>query len=258
MTVLDTDLPLGTLVTEHPALARELERLGLDYCCRGRRTLEDACRDRGLDPTAVAAALTEAAAADTGGPDDWATMGPAELVDHLEATHHAYLWAELPRIEALADKVTAAHGDRHPELAAVRDIFRQLRAELEPHLTREEQVLFPLIRRLAIEPQPTGDSGAADASSFLATTPCGGSIRNPISVMLREHDRAGDLLDRLRQLTGGYAPPADGCASYVAYYRALAEVEADTHLHVHKENNLLFPAVLALETRAPHPGPGEG
>jgi regulator of cell morphogenesis and NO signaling len=246
MTVIDTDRPLGALVTEHPALARELEELGLDYCCRGRRSLGDACRDRGLDPAAVVAALAEAAASTHAGADDWATMGPAELVDHLEATHHAYLWRELPRIEALADKVTGAHGERHPELAAVRDVLRELRAELEPHLTKEEQVLFPLIRRLVVEAVPAG-AGAAGGSDIGVTTPCGGSVRNPISVMLREHDRAGDLLERLRTLTGGYAPPADGCASYVAYYRALAELETDTHLHVHKENNLLFPAVAALE-----------
>ena len=113
MTVIDTDLTLGTLVTEHPALARELERLGLDYCCRGRRSLEDACRDQGLDPAAVATALAEVAATDAG-PDDWATMGPADLVDHLEATHHAYLWRELPRIEALADKVTPCTGPATP------------------------------------------------------------------------------------------------------------------------------------------------
>ena len=151
------------------------------------------------------------------------------------ATHHAYLWRELPRIEALADKVTSVHGARHPELAAVRDAVQELRTELEPHLSKEERVLFPLVR------------GLAAGNDVGAPTPCGGSVRNPISVMLREHDRAGDLLDRLRALTGGYVPPADGCASYVAYYRALAEVEADTHLHVHKENNLLFPAVVTLE-----------
>src|SRR6188474_2120019 len=111
MPLIDPHLTLGALVTEHPALAREMERLRLDYCCRGQRSLQDACRDRGLDPAAVATALAASAANDAG-PDSWATMGPAELVDHLEATHHAYLWRELPRIVALADKVTIAHGDR--------------------------------------------------------------------------------------------------------------------------------------------------
>lgn len=238
MTVIDTDRTLATLVTDHPSLARDLERLGLDYCCGGDRTLAEACRERGLDPATTADALA-AAVADDPGREDWATMGPAALADHIERTHHAYLWRELPRIQALADKVTAVHGERHPELAEVRDRFGELRADLEPHLTREERVLFPLIRRLA------GGEGGPHGEMPL---PCGGSLRNPISVMLADHDRAGELLDRLRTLTDGYAPPADGCASYRAYYQALAELEADTHLHVHKENNLLFPAVVALES----------
>jgi regulator of cell morphogenesis and NO signaling len=131
MTVVDTELTLGMLVTRHPALARELERLGLDYCCHGRRSLEQACHERGLDPAAVATELAEVASA-SAPTNDWAAMGPTELVDHLEATHHAYLWRELPRIEALADKVTAVHGERHPELTAVRSAFGELRAELEP------------------------------------------------------------------------------------------------------------------------------
>lgn len=235
MTAVDTDLTLGTLVTRHPALARELERLGLDYCCHGGRSLEEACRARGLDPAAVAAELAGAGDAEDAerAVADWATMGPTELVDHIEATHHAYLWRELPRIEALADKVTAAHGARHPELVAVRGAVGELRADLEPHLTKEERVLFPLVRRMATDPA----AGQAHC----------GSIRNPVSVMLVEHDRAGELLDRLHTLTGGYAPPPDGCASYRAYYGALAELAADTHLHVHKENNVLFPMVLAME-----------
>jgi regulator of cell morphogenesis and NO signaling len=235
MTVVDTELTLGTLVTRHPVLARELERLGLDYCCHGRRSLEQACQERGLDPAAVAGELAEAAA---GAPpaEDWATMGPTELVDHLEATHHAYLWRELPRIEALADKVTSVHGGRHPELEAVRGAVRELRADLEPHLLKEERVLFPLVRRMATDPA----AGRAHC----------GSIGNPVSVMLAEHDQAGVLLDRLDTLTGSYTPPPDACASYRAWYAALAELAADTHLHVHKENNLLFPAIVALEAAA--------
>jgi regulator of cell morphogenesis and NO signaling len=159
--------------------------------------------------------------------------GPAQLVDHLEATHHRYLHGELPRLAALARKVEGVHGDRHPELRRVASTFTELHADLEPHLMKEERVLFPMIRELA---------GATTAPSFHC-----GSVDNPIRMMLLEHDRAGELLLELRDLTNGYQPPADGCASYQALYRGLEELEADTHLHVHKENNVLFPAVLALE-----------
>ena len=228
---VDHTTPLGDLVSAHPGLARDLERMGLDYCCGGQRQLGDACVDAGLDVATVVADLRSSAG--TEAPPKWAGLGPSEMVDHLEAVHHAYLREELPRLTALAEKVTSVHGDRHSELAGVKTSLAALRADLEPHLDREEQVLFPMIRRL---------SAAEEPQSF----PCG-SIENPISVMLRDHDRAGELLARLSELTSGYSVPDDGCASYQAFYDGLAELEADTHLHVHKENNLLFPAVLVLE-----------
>jgi regulator of cell morphogenesis and NO signaling len=160
-------------------------------------------------------------------------MGPAELVDHIESTHHRYLHEELPRLAALTQKVVGVHGGRHPELREVEATYAELQADLEPHLMKEERVLFPMIRELA-------------ESRTLPSFHCG-SISNPISMMLLEHDRAGELLAALRELTDGYQPPADGCASYRALYTGLEELEADTHLHVHKENNILFPAVVALE-----------
>ena len=155
------------------------------------------------------------------------------LVDHIEETHHRYLWKELPRVTSLLDKIVSVHGVRHPELAEISSCFVEVRADLEPHMVKEERVLFPMIRELA---SPTR----------IPTFPCG-SLRNPISVMLSEHDTVGDLLARLRRLTDGYSPPADGCASYVACFAAMAELEADTHLHIHKENNVLFPMVFRLE-----------
>jgi len=217
------DRTLADVVTEEPGAARVLEGFGLDYCCGGRRTLADACGREGVDPNRVLDALGDLAP----GPEpDWAQMAPEELVDHLETTHHAYLHAELPRLHALVDKVTGVHGVRHAELVDVRAAFAALRDDLEPHLQKEERILFPLIRELA----------------------------TPISVMLAEHDRAGELLATLRRMTDGYQPPADGCASYRALYAGLAELEADIHLHVHKENNLLFPAVVILEQRWAPPG----
>lgn len=237
MTRISPDLTLGELVTQHPELARELDRRHLDYCCGGSTTLTDACTSAELDPDSVLADLT-AAAAEPSLPD-WLTFGAAQLADHLEATHHRYLRNELPRIEALVAKVLAVHGGRHPELAAIAECFRDLRAELEPHLVKEEQVLFPMVREL---------SRSEAAPSFH-----GGTVRNPISVMLSEHDRAGELLAQLRRLTDGFTPPADGCASYVALFAALEELEHDTHEHVHKENHRLFPLAVELESRLAAP-----
>ncbi len=231
MDALDMNTTLAELVTARPGLAAEFDRLGLDYCCGGQRTVRDAAEAVGLDHAAVLEALALSEAAPVSMP--WATMAPGELVDHLEATHHVYLRKTLPRLGALVDKVVAVHGELHPELNGVRSLFEALRADLEPHMLKEERILFPMIRELA-------------AATTVPSFHCG-TLANPIRVMLAEHDTAGDLLARLRTLTGGYAVPGDACASFRALYSGLAELEADTHLHVHKENNVLFPAVLATE-----------
>lgn len=230
---LDTSLRLADVVTTYPSLARELEARGLDYCCGGATTLERACNDLGLDADLVIAEL-QASITDTR-PEAWATMGAVQLVDHIVETHHRYLWDELPRVAALMDKVLSVHGERHPELEVIARCFGTIRGDLEPHMRREEQVLFPAIREMA-------------TASTMPEFPFG-LIENPISVMLREHDVVGELLAELRQLTDGFTPPADGCASYCALFAAFGEIEADTHLHVHKENNLLFPTVVAIEHR---------
>jgi regulator of cell morphogenesis and NO signaling len=222
---------LAEVVTAHPGSARTLEARGLDYCCHGERTIEEAAREAGLDPDAIVAELVERGRESAA--EDWATTGPAELVDHLVSTHHRYLWEELPRLTALLAKVTAVHGARHPELVDVGRVLAELRDDLEPHLMKEERVLFPMIRELAAATEPP---------EFHC-----GRLANPISVMLMEHDRTGGILGRLRSVTRGFEVPSDACSSYRACFEGLAELERDTHLHIHKENHLLFPAVVALE-----------
>ncbi len=233
MPTIDAERTLGEIVTAHPSLARDFERLGLDYCCGGAQTIGQACAERGLDQAAVLADLEAATVVEPAAP--WSTMGVDELVDHLEATHHQYLWSELPRLSALTDKVVAAHGSAHPELVDIRDCSADIRADLEPHMMKEERVLFPMIRELA---------HARELPSFHC-----GSVRNPIGMMMFEHERVGELLARLRALTSGYRVPADACASYTALFVGFDQLEADTHLHVHKENNVLFPAVEQIEAR---------
>ena len=237
---IDPSMTLGEIVTFRPSLAADLERRGLDYCCHGGRTLAEASREAGLDADTVARELEALSAAHGTEPAaEWASLGLAELVDHIETVHHHYLWAEMPRISALVDKIVTVHGERHPELAEVQRIYNELRADLEPHLTREEQELFPMIRQLAA----TADVAGPGNRSLIAQ----------IEALASEHETVGDLLDELNRATSGYSTPADGCASYAACYLALAEVEADTHLHVHKENNVLFPATRAEATMSTAP-----
>jgi regulator of cell morphogenesis and NO signaling len=219
---------LADIVSSNPAVAPVLDRLGLDYCCHGERSLADACTEAGLDVDDVTAAIAEVhERADTA----WASMDVVELVDHIVGIHHAFLHDELPLVDELARKVRDVHRERHPELDEVASIVSELRADLEPHLLKEERVLFPAIRALA--------EGRRDFPF--------GSIGNPIRMMLAEHDRAGELLARLRVVTAEYAVPADACASYASLYSRLAVLELDTHLHVHKENHALFPAVLEID-----------
>jgi len=227
--VAPTHRTLADIVNDNPSTARVLERFGLDYCCGGKRLLEDACTSAGVSAAEVTEAL---GALEESAKAPWQSMGLGELTEHIEATHHAYLYEELPRLEALADKVFAVHGDRHPELARVAALVKTLRAELEPHMNKEDRVLFPMIRMLDSE----GLAGAPQAAA----------ISSPIHVMMLEHDQAGDLLEQLREATNGFQPPADGCTSYKMLYEGCAELMSDTHLHVHKENNVLFPGAIAL------------
>jgi regulator of cell morphogenesis and NO signaling len=227
-----TERTLAEIVDLDAGSARVLERFGLDYCCGGHRSLDTACTEAGVDAGEVVAAL---ATTEPQGPPAWATMGPGELVDHLESTHHARLHDELPRLQALAEKVEGVHGGRHPGLARVTELTVALRQDLEPHLAKEEAILFPMIRQLA---------SATDAPAFHC-----GSIANPIRVMVAEHERTGELLEELRGATDDFTPPDDACASYRALFEGFAEITADTHLHVHKENDVLFPAVLVLADR---------
>ncbi len=225
---IDPESSLAEIVDESPGSARIFEGRGLDYCCHGDRSLGVACDEAGIDSAEL---LDELATLGSEPSAEWTAMGPVELADHIEATHHAFLHTELPRLAALAAKVESVHGERHPELVDVATTFGGLKSELEPHLAEEEQVLFPAIRQSSV------DDGVTEGDGVTA------GIADLVAKLEDEHDSAGALLAHLRAATGSFTVPADGCASYQALYEGLAGLEADTHLHVHKENNILFPAV---------------
>lgn len=220
---LSTATLIGDFVAANPGTARVLEAHGVDYCCGGQRPLADVCAEGGLDADALLAELT--AVPQTAEDLDVTVLSNVELIDHIVSIHHDYLWREMPRLSELANKVARVHGANHPELRAVQQTWTQLVAELTDHLMTEEQEEFPAIKRAGEGGSPFSDEG--------------------IQELLREHDAAGTLLARLRELTDGYTVPADGCASYRALFGGLEETERDLHTHIHKENNILFPRLAA-------------
>jgi regulator of cell morphogenesis and NO signaling len=250
MTTFDANMAVGLLVAERPARARVFDRLGIDYCCGGREPLARACEAKGLDVQSVLRGLDACDdQARSAGTDEWFPASMADLVDFIVATHHAYLRHELPRLSALAAKVAGAHGARHPELREVRRVLAELRDELEAHMDEEELIVFPRIKRLQAE---RGRGPLAP-----------GAVSGLIRAMEREHEDAGSALARLRALTDGYAPPPDACDAYRALLGGLAGLEADMHAHVHRENNILFPAAIAAECapsapRRPQPASRRG
>jgi len=228
---------VGQMVVERPQRSRVFDRLHIDYCCGGKRTLEETCTKRGLDLKTVIAALEafDAEAEAQGDAVRPANLTMTELADDIERTHHAYLREELPRLGGLVKKVSAVHGQAHPWLSGLRSVYAELVAELEPHMLKEEQILFPMIREL---------DQAITAPSFHC-----GSVGNPIRMMEMEHQNAGAALDRIREMTTDYEIPEGACNSFRAMLSGLEHLEADLHLHIHKENEILFPKASEMEAK---------
>lgn len=234
----ETSKSVRELVVENPAAARVFERLGIDYCCGGNKSLEDACRAARVAVEDVTSALGENLLAPVD--RDWQKTPLAELVQHIIDTHHAYTREEIKRLEPLIIKVISSHGANHPELLRVQSAFRELASELTTHMMKEEQILFPYLVEME----------AAVRSKRPLPPAMFGTVQNPVRMMMMEHDSAGEALRELKKVTGGYAAPADGCITYETLYRALAAFEADLHQHIHLENNILFPRAVQLEEGA--------
>jgi len=231
---------VGQLAVKFPQVRQTLEKLGIDYCCGGKLSLQEAAEKLGLSVDGV---IKDLQAAIKNSDDrqqylDWPTESLTELAGHIEEKHHSFMKEQLPRLEQLLDKTLNAHKEKHGQmLTALKETYTALKSEIELHLAKEEQILFPFIRQIANFQQNQSDKPELHC----------GSVENPIGQMEYEHDNAGKALDKMRQITLDYKLPEDACNTFKALYDGLKALEADLHEHIHLENNILFPRAIELE-----------
>jgi regulator of cell morphogenesis and NO signaling len=220
---LTRDTQVGQIAAEHPLATRVFARHQIDFCCGGARPLGEVCAQRGLDAETMLDEIGRELATSNESEERWDGAPLADLITHILAAYHRPLAEELPRLEAMARKVLDVHRDKDPlRLPELLAVLLGLRSELEDHMMKEEQILFPMIMH--------GQGFAADG---------------PIEMMLHEHDVAASALRRLRELTDGYEAPAEACNTWRALWHGLGALEESLHRHIHLENNILFPRALA-------------
>ena len=227
---------LAAIVTENHAAASVFEKYKLDFCCKGKRSLEAACKEKELQADAVVADIEKLTQQPVETIHDFTSLSLTELTEYIVSTHHAYTKRELPQIFAYLQKVSSKHGERHNELYRIFEAFANLKEEMEMHMRKEELILFPRIEELESEP---------DQPKELRM-----NIQAPISVMEDEHEHAGNLMEKIRGYSNNYTPPEDACTTYRLAFAALHALEKDLHQHVHLENNILFPRAVKLFTES--------
>lgn len=232
---------VSEIVTQLPEAIPVFEQMNIDFCCNGKMSFPEACQKANKSEEEVLAALRESPPTATSAirPQDWSLD---LLTNYIVQNHHQYVKRMLPELENLADKVLVKHGPKHAELEEVRSLLHTLAMELQAHLYNEEHVFFPAVNALVRESTRILPSAEPYAKSMSNLTPV-------IATMETEHDVAGQCLHRIREITNHFTPPADACLAFTTLYRRMHEFEADLHIHIHLENNLLFPKTVALQAR---------
>lgn len=220
---------IGQIVKDDIRTANVFKKHGLDFCCGGGKTIQSACAENEVDLAELLHDI-DAVLVRSESVEDYQSMKLDVLIDHIYDNHHKYIYEHGPVTAEFINKVAHVHGERHPETIEIAKLYNGLLAELQQHMMKEEQILFPAIKRMLNE------SGSI-----------GSFVNGPISVMQMEHDNVGDILKKMNALSGDYKPPADGCNTYRAAYANLKDMEDDIHLHIHLENNILFPKAIELE-----------
>lgn len=229
------------IALEMPFTTRVFEEFKIDYCCGGRKSLAEACQNIGVSPEIVRQKIADVIETNQSQEFEWLKETTlSDLINYIIEKHHTFTRDEIFNLTPLMAKVANRHGENHPELFELEKVFNELCDDLGPHLLKEEQVLFPFVEKL--------EKAAANSSSVPFS--CFGTVNNPVRMMMMEHDTAGDLLKKMREITNDYKLPEGACPSYIALFNRLEAFEKDLHQHIHLENNLLFPKAIELEEMA--------
>ncbi len=230
---------VGQFVAQDFRTAAVFSEYGVDFCCRGGRPLEVVCEKNGIDIDEIIEKLNIAVSKENNTSIDYKSWPLDLLVVYIEKTHHKFVQTKIPVLHTFLAKLCKVHGERHPELLEVNTEFLNVSNELLQHMEKEEQILFPQIKRMVKNEEEKTEMQRAHF----------GTVKNPISMMEHEHDNAGEIFRTIARLTNNYTPPADACSTYEVAFSMLDEFEKDLHLHIHLENNILFPGALKLEQK---------
>ncbi len=230
---------IGELVAQDYRVASVFKKHHIDFCCNGARSIQEACDTQNINVDALITQLNEAGTSRDASGTDFQSWPLDLLADYVEKKHHRYVEAKIQEITPFLEKIVCVHGERHPELLEVAQLFQESAADLTAHMSKEEGILFPHIRKMV----------AAQQNGTVAEAPFG-TVQNPIKVMMSEHDNEGERFRKIAELTNDYTPPEDACNTYRVTFAMIQEFEDDLHLHIHLENNILFPKAIKMEEAA--------
>lgn len=228
---------IGEVVAQDYRTASVFKKYGIDFCCQGNRNLLEACTRKSIDPELVIQDLEAVVSERADNSTDYKSWPLDLLADYIEKKHHRYVETKILEIKPYLDKICRVHGEHHPELFEIREQFYASAGELAAHMKKEEFILFPFVRKMV--------KARHDGSKV--TSPQFGTVQNPVEMMMEEHSTEGDRFSKIDELSSHYTPPADACNTYRVTYALLKEFEQDLHMHIHLENNILFPKAIALE-----------
>jgi regulator of cell morphogenesis and NO signaling len=233
----NTQKQIGQFVAEDYRTASVFTKYKIDFCCNGNRTIEEACEKKGIASNMLLGELDSILNTSTNQTIDYKSWPLDLLIDYIEKKHHRYVEDKIPVLRQFLDKLCRVHGERHPELFKINELFTASAGELAAHMKKEELILFPFIKKMV---NAKIENSAIQAPPF-------GTVENPIAMMMQEHDNEGERFREIDSLTNNYNPPADACNTYKVTFAMLKEFEQDLHLHIHLENNILFPQAMKLE-----------